>query len=164
MRHAQEILRSRRRKGRGGQEGRRRWRRRRLPRRRERVPHLRGTTVDMSTRQRKREQHEVLAAERAPPSVGGIRNRTFRIPKNRERPCEGCRKQNPRNSGFHLHPPGVAFWLAPFRRQRSHPANPAWHRASKSRLTAYSATKPPGRILFTPGASAWFSRGGFHRS
>jgi hypothetical protein len=27
-----------------------------------------GPTVDMSTRQRKRERHEVLAAEKAPPS------------------------------------------------------------------------------------------------
>jgi hypothetical protein len=31
-------------------------------------------------------------------------------------------------------------------------------------LTAYSTTKPLGRILFTPGASAWFSHGGFRRS
>jgi hypothetical protein len=29
---------------------------------------FRGATVDMSSRQRKRERHEVLAAEKAPPS------------------------------------------------------------------------------------------------
>jgi hypothetical protein len=46
--------------------------------------------------------------------VGGIRNRAFAHPKNRERPCEGCRQQNPRSSGSHFHPPGVAFWQAPF--------------------------------------------------
>jgi hypothetical protein len=35
----------------------------------ERLPHLRGgATIDMSSRQRKRERHEVLAAEKAPPS------------------------------------------------------------------------------------------------
>jgi hypothetical protein len=31
-------------------------------------PHLRGVTVDMSNSQRKRERHEVLSMERAPPS------------------------------------------------------------------------------------------------
>jgi hypothetical protein len=47
-------------------------------------------------------------------SVGGIRNRAFAHPKNRERPCEGYRQQNSRSSGSHFHSPGVAFWQAPF--------------------------------------------------
>jgi hypothetical protein len=46
--------------------------------------------------------------------VGGIRNRAFAHPKNRERPCEGCRQQNSRSSGSHFDSPGVAFWQAPF--------------------------------------------------
>jgi hypothetical protein len=58
------------------------------------------------------------------PAVGGIRNRAFAYPKNRERPCEGCRQQNPRSSRFHFHPPGVAFWQAPFVATKAINTNP----------------------------------------
>jgi hypothetical protein len=37
-----------------------------------------GPTVDMSSRQRKRERHEVLAAEKAPSSRGGVRPKATR--------------------------------------------------------------------------------------
>jgi hypothetical protein len=46
--------------------------------------------------------------------LGGFGIKPFAYLKNRERLCEWCRQQNPRNSGFHFHPPGVAFWRAPF--------------------------------------------------
>jgi hypothetical protein len=48
------------------------------------------------------------------PLLGGFGIKPFAHLKNRERPCEGYRQQNPRNSGFHFHPPVVAFWRAPF--------------------------------------------------
>jgi hypothetical protein len=40
---------------------------------------------------------QVAATPAAVPltTVGGIRNRAFAYPKNREQPCEGCRQQNP---------------------------------------------------------------------
>jgi hypothetical protein len=96
--------------------------------------------------------------------VGGFVIKPFAYLKNRERSCEGCRQQNPRNSGFHLHPPGVAFWRAPFVANEAISTNPASHRVSKSRLATYSMTKPLRRILSTQGASAWDSLRGFHRS
>jgi hypothetical protein len=94
----------------------------------------------------------------------GFGIKPFAYLKNRERSCEGCRQQNPRNSGFHFHPPGVAFWRAPFVANEAISTNPASHRVSKSRLATYSMTKPLRRILSTQGASAWDSLRGFHRS
>jgi hypothetical protein len=68
MRHAQAVLRPRRREGQRSQEGRGDGDAGGFPTVENVFLIFGGPTIDMSSRQRKRERHEVLAAEKAPPS------------------------------------------------------------------------------------------------
>jgi hypothetical protein len=68
---------------------------------------------------------EVMDVEPAPSradwcDVGGIRNRAFAYPKNRERLCEGCWQQNPQKQQVPFSFSGRNFLSGTLRRYQSH--------------------------------------------
>jgi hypothetical protein len=62
----------------------------------------------------------VLERDAALPAVGGIRNRAFAYPKNREQLGEGCWQQNPQKKQIPFPPSGRRVLAGTLRRHQSH--------------------------------------------